>query len=302
MDAIRFDGRTAIVTGAGGGLGRTYALALARRGAAVVVNDLGGAADGTGSGTHMADDCVAEIRAAGGRAVASYESVATPEGGRAIVQAALDAFGGVDILINNAGILRDKSFLKLEPAQLDAVLDVHLRGAFFATQPAFAAMKERGYGRIVMTTSDSGLFGNFGQSNYAAAKLGLVGLMNVLAIEGEKHGIRVNSVAPAARTRMTEQVLGPLVEALDPTLVTPLVVFLCSEQCQQSHEIFEAAGGRYARIFIGMCRGWVAPGGAATEAEDILAHWDAIRDPTDYLVPEGVADALQATRAAIAQR
>jgi NAD(P)-dependent dehydrogenase (short-subunit alcohol dehydrogenase family) len=302
MGAIRFDGRTAIVTGAGGGLGKTYALALAQRGANVVVNDLGGAADGTGSGSSMADGSVAEIRAAGGRAVANYDSVATSEGGRAIVQAALDAFGGVDILINNAGILRDKSFAKLEPAQLDAVLDVHLRGAFFVTQPAFAEMKERGYGRIVMTSSASGLFGNFGQSNYAAAKLGLVGLMNVLAIEGDKHGIQVNSIAPAARTRMTEQVLGPLADALDPRLVTPLVVFLCSEQCRLTHEIFDVAGGRYARVFLGLCRGWVAPGGATPEAEDILEHLEMIRDQADYVVPDGVADALQAALTAIKQR
>ncbi|MDH3520749.1 MAG: SDR family oxidoreductase, partial [Myxococcales bacterium] len=250
MGEIRFDGRVAVVTGAGGGLGKTYALELARRGASLVVNDLGGAADGTGSGTGMADATVQEIVAAGGRALANYDSVATPEGGRAIVQAALDAFGRVDVLVNNAGILRDKSFAKLEPAQLEAVLDVHLKGGFFVTQPAFSSMKEQGYGRIVMVSSGAGIFGNFGQSNYGAAKMGLVGLMNVLAVEGAKYDIKVNAIAPVARTRMTEQILGPLADALDPQLVTPLVTFLCSEQCALTHEIFDVGGGRYARIFV----------------------------------------------------
>jgi NAD(P)-dependent dehydrogenase (short-subunit alcohol dehydrogenase family) len=290
MSEIRFDGRVAVITGAGGGLGKTYALELAKRGASVVVNDLGGAADGTGSGTRMADATVGEIAEAGGKAVANYDSVATPEGGRAIVQAALDNFGKVDVLVNNAGILRDKSFLKLEPAQLEAVLDVHLKGAFFVTQPAFASMK---------TSSSAGLFGNFGQSNYGAAKMGLVGLTHVLAVEGEKYDIKVNAVAPVARTRMTEGILGALTEKLDPEFVTPLVTYLCSEQCEQTHEIFDVGGGRYARIFIALGRGWVAPGGAVPRAEDVLANVDAIRDLEGYTLPQNIAGEIQAILEAI---
>jgi NAD(P)-dependent dehydrogenase (short-subunit alcohol dehydrogenase family) len=286
MSEIRFDGRVAVITGAGGGLGKTYALELAKRGASVVVNDLGGAADGTGSGTRMADATVGEIAEAGGKAVANYDSVATPEGGRAIVQAALDNFGKVDVLVNNAGILRDKSFLKLEPAQLEAVLDVHLKGAFFVTQPAFASMKQQAYGRIVMTSSSAGLFGNFGQSNYGAAKMGLVGLTHVLAVEGD-------------RTRMTEGILGALTEKLDPEFVTPLVTYLCSEQCEQTHEIFDVGGGRYARIFIALGRGWVAPGGAVPRAEDVLANVDAIRDLEGYTLPQNIAGEIQAILEAI---
>jgi len=293
MGEIRFDGRVAVITGAGGGLGKSYALELAKRGASVVVNDLGGATDGTGQGTSMADTTVKEIVESGGEAVANYDSVATPEGGRAIVQTALDRFGKIDILVNNAGILRDKSFLKLEPQDLEAVLDVHLKGAFFVTQPAFASMKENSYGRIVMTSSASGIFGNFGQSNYGAAKMGLVGLMNVLAIEGAKYDIKVNAIGPVAATRMTEQILGPLLEAVEPALVTPLVAYLCSEQCPLSHEIFDVGGGRYARVFVGMTDGWTAPKGSNPSADDILEHIDVIRDPQNYTVPGSVGDQLK---------
>jgi NAD(P)-dependent dehydrogenase (short-subunit alcohol dehydrogenase family) len=294
MSDLRFDGRVAVITGAGGGLGKTYALDLAARGASVVVNDLGGAADGTGGGTSMADQTVKEINEAGGKAVANYDSVATPEGGRAIVQTGIDAFGKVDILINNAGILRDKSFLKLEPENLEAVLDVHLKGAFFVTQPAFASMKENGYGRIVMASSGAGIFGNFGQSNYGAAKMGLVGLMNVLAVEGAKYGIKVNTIAPIAKTRLTEELLGGMADALDPHYVTPLVTYLVSDRCELTHEIFDVGGGRYARIFVGMCNGWVSPGGKVPAAEDILDNIDLIRDRTDYTIPESIADETRA--------
>ena len=297
MSDIRFDGRVAVITGAGGGLGKTYALELARRGAAVVVNDLGGSADGRGGSSSMADATVKEINETGGKAVANYDSVSTPEGGKAIVQTALDNFGKVDILVNNAGILRDKSFLKLEPKDLEAVLDVHLKGAFFVTQPAFASMKENGYGRIVMASSGAGIFGNFGQSNYGAAKMGLVGLMNVLAVEGAKNNIKVNTIAPIAKTRLTEQLLGGMADALDPTFVTPLVVYLCSEKCELSHEIFDVGGGRYARIFIGMTQGWITPKGKKPSADDIFDHIDVIRDAKSYTIPQSIADET----AAIAQ-
>jgi len=290
MSEIRFDGRVAVITGAGGGLGKTYALELARRGASVVVNDLGGSSDGRGGSSSMADATVKEIIEAGGKAAANYDSVATPEGGKAIIQTALDNFGRVDILVNNAGILRDKSFAKLEPKDLEAIIDVHLKGAFFVTQPAFASMKENGYGRIVIASSGAGIFGNFGQSNYGAAKMGLVGLMNVLAVEGAKNNIKVNTIAPIAKTRLTEQLLGGLADALDPGFVTPLVVYLCSEKCELTHEIFDVGGGRYARIFVGMGKGWVAPKGKKPTADDIFDHIDLIRDTKSFIIPTSIAE------------
>lgn len=284
-EPITFDGRVAIVTGAGGGLGRTYALELARRGARVVVNDLGGAVDGTGSSESAADKVVAEIAAAGGEAVANYDSVSTPEGGAAIVQSAVDAFGTVDIVVSNAGILRDKSFAKMTMEEVEAVLAVHLAGGFHIASPAFAVMREQSYGRFVFASSGSGLFGNFGQANYAAAKMGLVGLCNVIAIEGEKYGIKSNAIAPIAKTRMTEDLLGPFADLVEPEQVTPSVVYLCSEANQYTHEIFTVGGGRYGRVFVGVNNGWFAGGGSRPSAEDVADHVDEIRDLTDYVIP-----------------
>jgi NAD(P)-dependent dehydrogenase (short-subunit alcohol dehydrogenase family) len=238
----------------------------------------------------MADATVKEIIEAGGKAAANYDSVATPEGGKSIIQTALDNFGKVDILVNNAGILRDKSFLKLEPKDLEAILDVHLKGAFFVTQPAFASMKENGYGRIVMASSGAGIFGNFGQTNYGAAKMGLVGLMNVLSVEGAKYNIKVNTIAPVATTRLTQELFGGLADALDPTFVTPLVVYLCSEKCELTHEIFDVGGGRYARIFIGMGKGWMAPKGKKPTADDIFDYIDVIRDVKEHVIPASIAE------------
>lgn len=285
MSDITFDQRVAVITGAGGGLGKTYALELARRGARVVVNDLGGSVDGSGAGSMAADGVVGEIKAAGGEAVANYDSVATPEGGAAIVQTALDEFGQIDILINNAGILRDASFAKMTTEQVDAVIDVHLKGAFYVTQPAFAAMKEAGYGRIVNTSSPSGIFGNFGQANYGAAKGGLVGMMNVLAIEGAKYNIKANAIAPVAKTRMTEDLLGPLADMVDPNQVMPLVVYLASEGCAVTHEVFSVGGGRYARVFVGVNQGWFSGQGVVPAVEDIAAHLEEIRDISEYMIP-----------------
>ncbi len=293
MSDIRFDSRVAIVTGAGGGLGRTYALRMAQRGARVVVNDLGGRSDGTGRGHNMADLVVDEIRKEGGEAVANYDSVSTPEGGESIVKTALDSFGRVDIVINNAGILRDKTFAKLPSEDLEIILDVHLKGAFFVSQPAFRAMKEQGYGRFVFTASAAGIFGNFGQTNYGAAKMGLVGLSNVLAIEGQKYNIRSNVIAPIARTRLTEELLGPLAEALDPELVTPLVVFLVSEQCELSHEVFSVGGGRFARVVVGLTPGWFAGKGALPAAEDIRDHLETIRSTDGLEIPLSATDELR---------
>ena len=251
MAEIRFDGRVAIVTGAGGGLGRTHALLLASRGAKVVVNDLGGAADGTGAGTTMAEKVAEEIRSAGGEAVPNYDGVDTWQGGQAIVKTAVDAFGKVDILINNAGILRDKSFMKMEEEDIDKVLSVHLKGAFNVTKAAFPVMRENNYGRIVMTTSATGLYGNFGQANYGAAKLGLVGFMNTLKIEGARYNILVNTIAPIAGTRMTAGVMPPdLVEKLKPDYVSPIVAYMCSEECTDSGIVFVAGAGYFSRAVM----------------------------------------------------
>lgn len=282
---ITFDGRVAVVTGAGGGLGREYALELGRRGARVVVNDLGGAVDGTGASTAAADVVVDEIRGNGGEAVPNYDSVSTREGGAAIVQCALDTFGTLDIVINNAGILRDHSFANMTFDEVDAVIDVHLRGAFHVSQPAFVVMKEKGYGRFVHTTSASGLFGNFGQANYGAAKAGIMGLSNVLAIEGMKYNVRSNAVAPIARTRMTEDVLGPFADMVDPKQVMPMVVYLCSEANEYTHEIFTAGGGRYGRIFVGTNRGWFAGQRAVPEVEQLADHIEEVRDISQVEVP-----------------
>ena len=287
MSDIRFDGRVAVITGAGGGLGKTYAVELARRGASVVVNDLGGKADGTGAGHSMADTTVKEIIEAGGKAVANYDSVATPEGGKGIIQSAIDAFGKCDILINNAGILRDKSFLKLEPKDLDAVLDVHLKGGFYVTQPAFAAMKEQGYGRIVMASSGAGIFGNFGQTNYGAAKMGLVGFTRVLAVEGAKYNIKANVISPLALTRMTEDIMGPMASKVAPEKVSPVVAFLAHEDCPVSGEIYSVAGGRVARVFIAETRGFYKDG---LTMEDVRDNFDTIRDETGYAVPSNLGE------------
>src|SRR5262245_41481710 len=208
MADLGFDGKVAIITGAGGGLGRSHALDLAKRGALILVNDLGGSVDGTGDSHTAAQKVVDEIVAAGGEAIPNYDSVATPEGGEAIVRAALDKWGRVDIIINNAGILRDASFKNMTPDTLNPVLDVHLRGAFYVTRPAWQVMRDQNYGRIINTSSGAGIFGNFGQTNYGAAKMGLVGFTRVLAVEGAKNNIKANAIAPVARTRMTEELLG----------------------------------------------------------------------------------------------
>ena len=287
---IEFDGRVAIITGAGGGLGKTYALELGRRGAKVVVNDLGGNPDGTGGAASPADATVEEIKAAGGEAVANYDSVATPEGGAAITQTALDAFGTVDIVINNAGILRDKSFANLPVPDIQAVIDVHLLGAFYVTQPAFRVMKEKGYGRLLFTSSSAGVFGNFGQTNYGAAKMGLVGMSNVLALEGAKANIKSNVIAPIAKSRLTEDILGPLADVVDPHLVTPLSLYLVSEACQLTHEVFSVGGGKYSRVFVGETPGWFAGKGEQPTVEDIAEHIDEIRGEDGYTVPGSAND------------
>jgi NAD(P)-dependent dehydrogenase (short-subunit alcohol dehydrogenase family) len=279
MSKIDFTGRVAIVTGSGAGLGKTYALDLAKRGAQVVVNDLGGARDGTGSSDAAANQVVEEIKAAGGEAVPNYDNVATVEGGENIVKTAVDAFGKVDIVVNNAGILRDKSFLKMDEAMWDAVVAVHLKGAYCVTRPAMQLMREQGYGRIVMTSSTSGLIGNFGQSNYGAAKMGLAGLTNVLKKEGAKYNIKVNVIVPNALTRMTEDILPPGMEdTFKVENVTPAVIYLCSEQCQDTGVYIVATGTPGGTKY---CRSQIVTGpgksfDAAPTAEDLMENWSDV--------------------------
>jgi NAD(P)-dependent dehydrogenase (short-subunit alcohol dehydrogenase family) len=243
---ISFEGRVAIVTGAGGGLGRCHAIELAKLGAKVVVNDLGGAMDGTGGSSEAATNVVEEIKAAGGEAIANGGSVSDARGAKSMVEAAMNAWGRVDILINNAGILRDKSFTKMTMEDFRAVVEVHLMGSVYCTKEVWPIMREQGYGRIVMTTSPSGLYGNFGQTNYGAAKLSLVGFMNSLKIEGAKNNVFTNAIAPVAATRMTENLMpAEAFKRLGPELVTPAVLFLCSEKAPNG-VIMQAAGGRYS--------------------------------------------------------
>ncbi|CAN5817617.1 SDR family oxidoreductase [soil metagenome] len=286
-DQIGFDGQVAIITGAGGGLGREHAVLMASRGALVVVNDLGGAVDGTGSDESAAARVVEEITSAGGEAVADMSSVATREGGETIVQSALDAFGKVDIVINNAGILRDKAFHNMGEDLVAAVLDVHLRGAFNVTGPAWVRMRQQGYGRIISTSSAAGLFGNFGQANYGAAKMGLVGFTKVLAVEGAKYNIKANAIAPLARTRMTEDLLGAFGDSVGPELVAPLVTYLAHESCEPTGRVFSVGGGRVAEVFVGETTGW---GSRSLSPEDVRDNWSAITDRAGYTVPAGIAD------------
>ena len=282
MSQLTYDGKVAVITGAGGGLGRQHALLLASRGALVVVNDLGGSVDGTGANASAAQKVVDEIVAAGGEAVANHDSVSTPEGGEAIIQTAIDAYGRVDIVINNAGILRDKTFHNMTPDLVDSVIEVHLKGAFNVTRPAWIRMREQGYGRIVSTSSAAGIFGNFGQANYGAAKMGLVGFSRVLAAEGAKYNIKANVIAPLALTRMTESLMGALGEKLDPALVTPIVAWLAHEDCDVTGEIYSVGGGRVARVFIGETVGYVNPN---LTLEDIRDNWAQIRNTDGYTIP-----------------
>jgi NAD(P)-dependent dehydrogenase (short-subunit alcohol dehydrogenase family) len=289
MADLGFDGKVAIITGGGGGLGRSHALELAKRGALIVVNDLGGSMDGEGGSHTAAQKVVDEIKAAGGEAVPNYDSVATPEGGQAIVQTALDAFGRIDIIINNAGILRDTSFKNMTKDQLEPVLDVHLKGAFYVTQPAWQHMREQNYGRIVNTASGAGVFGNFGQTNYGAAKMGLVGLTRVLAVEGAKNNIKCNAIAPVAKTRMTEELLGPVADKLGPEWVTPIVTYLVHEDCPVTGEVYSVGGGRVARVFIGVTPGIVDHN---LTPESVRDQFDKIRDESGYEVPANLNEEM----------
>src|SRR5450631_2931169 len=289
MSDLRFDGRVAIITGAGGGLGRSHALELARRGARVLGGDLGGAGEGSGSSQTAAHRVVAEIIAFGGIAAANHDSVATSQGGLAIVQAAIDAFGRVDIVVNNAGILRDKAFHNMDDTMIQSVIDVHLKGAFYVSQPAYRLMREQGYGRIVNTSSASGLFGNFGQANYGAAKAGLAGLTRVLALEGASHGIKVNAIAPIAATRMTQDILGDLAVKVSPDSVSPLVAYLAHEECAVNGHVYSVAGGRIARIFVAETHGVVLGQNTPEEIQSMLPLID-VMDGERYHLPSSLED------------
>ena len=271
-DGIRFDDRVAIVTGAGGGLGRAHAVLLASRGAKVVVNDLGGAMDGTGKGNTAAEQVVKEITDAGGEAVPNYDSVSEWESAQNIIKTAIDAYGKIDILINNAGILRDKSMMKMEIQDWDLIIAVHLSGTFFCTKAAFPHMREAGYGRILSTASSAGLYGNFGQTNYAAAKLGIAGFMNSVKLEGAKYNIKANTLVPVAGTRLTATIMPPqVVEKLKPEFVSPVAAYLVSEQCELSGAMMIAGAGYFSRAAVVEGPGLFFDDAEAVTIDDVAA-------------------------------
>ncbi|WP_319445148.1 MULTISPECIES: SDR family NAD(P)-dependent oxidoreductase [unclassified Mycobacterium] len=315
MTDLRFDDHVAIVTGAGRGLGREHALLLAERGARIVVNDVGSSVTGDGTDRSAAESMAAEIRAKGGEAIANADSVATEHGGAAIVQAALDAWGRVDIVVNNAGFVDDAAFDDMTADRFEPLIDVHLKGAFFVTRPAWKVMRARGYGRIVNTTSAAGILGSPRMSNYGSAKTGLIGFTRVLAAEGAELGIKVNAVAPIANTRMLErsmasvaeladaealayaqELMQPFFAKIDPALVAPVVAFLAHADCPVTGEIYTVGAGQVSRFFIGRTRGYFNP---ALSPEDVAANLDVIRDETGYTVPAGPADEMAELFAAI---
>lgn len=308
MTELRYDGQVAIVTGAGRGLGAEYARLLAARGARVVVNDLGGSVTGEGAAIDAAAATVQQILDCGGEAIADTNSVATFNGGQAIIDAAMRQWGRVDIVVNNAGTVRDAHFSDMTPDRVDPLIDVHLRGAFFVTRPAWIVMRQQGYGRIVNTCSAAGILGAETMSNYGAAKTGLIGLTRVLAAEGLDFGIKVNAIAPIAATRMLERsmagddqgrdadeqaavdaLMRPFLEKLDPALVAPVVAYLSHADCPVTGEIYSAGAGQVSRFFIGRTKGVYVP---QLSAEDVRDQFDEIRDETDYTVPGGVADEM----------
>jgi NAD(P)-dependent dehydrogenase (short-subunit alcohol dehydrogenase family) len=307
-DELRFDGQVAVITGAGGGLGKQYALLLASRGARVVVNDIGGSVMGDGADCEAANATAAEIREGGGEAVADSHSVTSPEGGQAIIDTAIGAWGRLDIVINNAGIVRDAPFEDMTADRLEPLLDVHLKGAFYVTRPAWKFMRQQGYGRVVNTCSAAGILGAERKSNYGAAKAGLIGFTRVLAAEGANHDIKVNAIAPIAYTRMLahsvdgapqqddasaqailDDLVGQYLQKLDPALVAPVVAFLAHRECPVSGEIYTVGAGHVARFFVGRTTGFYRP---ELSIEDVRDHLGDIRDEAGYTVPGGSADEI----------
>jgi NAD(P)-dependent dehydrogenase (short-subunit alcohol dehydrogenase family) len=302
---IDFTDQVAIVTGAGRGLGRLYALELARRGAAVIVNDLGGTMHGEGADVSIADEVVAEIEGAGGVAVASHDSVASPEGGEAIVRTAVERFGRLDAVVSNAGIFNSIAFDELSPDDWRRMLSVHLDGGFYLSQPAYKVMKEQRYGRFVFISSSGGMFGQPWESHYAAAKAGLVGLSNVIAIEGAEHGILSNTVLPFGFSRMVTETVGDpealkqigFLDVIKPELVVPMVVFLASRACEFSHQNYSACAGRFARVFIGLGEGWFAEKDSNPTADDIQAHLSEVSATEPFTVPGSIFEEVFAVAA-----
>jgi NAD(P)-dependent dehydrogenase (short-subunit alcohol dehydrogenase family) len=295
---IDFRDQVVIVTGAGRGLGRLYALEIARRGGSVLVNDLGGTMHGEGSDSRVADQVVEEIECAGGIAVASHDSVASPEGGEAIVRTAVERFGRLDAVVSNAGIFHTADFDRLAVEDWQRMLKVHLDGSFHLSQPAFRVMKSQGCGRFVFIASSAGLFGQPQSGHYAAAKAGIVGLTNVIAIEGATHGILANSVLPFGVSRMVTETIGgeriasesPFLRAIEPRLVVPIVVFLASRACEFTHHNYSAGAGRYARVFIGLGKGWLAEPGSEPTADDVAAHLAEVSATEPFSVPASIFD------------
>jgi NAD(P)-dependent dehydrogenase (short-subunit alcohol dehydrogenase family) len=295
---IDFEGQVAIVTGAGRGLGRLYALDLARRGASVVVNDLGSTMHGDGADDSVADHVVDEIKKSGGRAVASHDSVESPEGGQAIVNAAVDAFGRLDTVVSNAGIFNSIPFDQLSPDQWRQMLRVHLDGGFYLSQAAYRVMAQQNYGRFVFISSSAGNFGQPMEAHYAAAKTGLIGLSNVIAIEGAACGIHSNTVLPTGFSRMVTETVGDekflresgFMRAIRAELAVPLVTFLASRACDFTHRNYSACAGRYARVFVGLGQGWLADAESEPTAEDILAHLDEMSATEKFIVPDSIVD------------
>jgi NAD(P)-dependent dehydrogenase (short-subunit alcohol dehydrogenase family) len=292
-DSYGLKGRTALITGAGGGLGRCHALLFAKHGANVVVNDLGGSASGEGAAATAADKVVAEIKAAGGNAVTNHDSVADPAGADNMVKTALDSFGSIDIVVNNAGILRDKSFVKMTDGDWDIIFEVHVKGAYLVTHAAWPHMRENKFGRVIVTASASGIYGNFGQSNYSAAKMALVGFGQTLALEGDKYNIKTNVIAPVAMSRMTEAIMPENVhEMLKPEFVSPLVVYLCSENCDANGEVYEVGAGNFARIETLRAEGLrIKPEGDTEITVDQVAEaWDKINDMSESSILRAIGE------------
>ena len=304
MSELRFDDRVAVVTGAGRGLGRQYALLLAERGARVVVNDLGGSVTGDGAGGNPANDTAQEIGDKGGDAIADTNSVATPDGGQAIIDTALDTWGRIDILVNNAGTVSDADFDDMTEKLLSPLVDVHLKGAFFTTRPAWKAMRQQNFGRIVNTSSAAGILGAPRMTNYGAAKTAIIGLTRVLAAEAAGLDIKVNAIVPVAATRMldysmgsaaavdnpeAEELMRPFLDRLDPALVAPVVAYLAHADCPVSGEIYTVGGGQVSRFFIGRTKGYYNP---SLTVEDVGAHFEQIRDPAEHTIPAGPADEM----------
>jgi NAD(P)-dependent dehydrogenase (short-subunit alcohol dehydrogenase family) len=299
---IDFNGQVVVVTGAGRGLGRLYALEFARRGASVVVNDLGGSMHGSGADSSVADEVVDEIKRDGGSAVASHDSVDSPEGAQAIIQTAVDSFGRLDAVVSNAGIFNSIPFEDLSPTDWRRMLSVHLDGGFYLSQAAFRVMKEQRYGRIVFIASSAGMFGQPFEAHYSAAKAGLFGLTNTIAIEGGPHGILANTVLPFGYSRMVTDTVGDpeflkqsgFFNAIQPELVVPIVVFLASRSCPFSHHNYSAGAGRFARVFVGLADGWLAESGSQPTAEDIAANLAEVSATQQFIIPMSIEEEVMA--------